>query len=506
MKSNIKTINLTSQQEIAEIDGFAYDVTQNWFRRQETEGLEYCRIHFGEVVRRYLWDKVGRALRKKYYPEEFAFENQLLSEDPDRYGVFVPTSFRAERSLYSALRLRLHNVYRAVHNRYLTLKRPGRILILMRASERLGRVTEKLITHSRFAVLSTSVSKLALQTIEPLSDLRASESKVDRIWRIIVTGVEAEGIELLVDDKEVLHHEIAYELERIAATNTYFIKHKPDAVFLAGDNWPPFINFVLLARHYGIPSIYLQHGLDCEHYYADEAYSDAIAVWGSTRKERYERDSNWQPRFMTVTGNPEFEHLSPPESINHEGNYWLWVTRPHTPRKCLSPSRSPKEGMDILEAFANVLRQRAGQTLLIKPHPHDYPELYQRFIEEQGLQDQIQLVSGSPQEWLPSASIVFSEDSTVGMEAMFFGKPLVHVHFCPSQPTMPFTNYGAGYPAFTPEELEEYIPRVEGMSDDDRKKMLDGQCAFLTDFAGPLDGKATQRVVSFIEQVLLGER
>jgi len=495
-----------TKQDIVDIDRFSYDVTQNWFRRQKTEGLEYCGLHFGEIVRRYLWDKVSRALRKQYYPEAFAFENQLLSENNFTSGLSVPEELGNNRSLHSQFYLALNNTRHYLCTSYLVKSQPWRKVILTRTSARLARIVGELAVHSNFFILSPSKAPPAyrncLQSIEQLRDSAPSESKVNFIWRAVIDGMSDEGIKLSENDTNILRHEIAYELKRIKIIDAYFRWHHPDAVLLDGDNWPPVLNFVLLARKYGIPSIHLQHGLDCEHFVLEEAYADAIAVWGRVRKERYKQNSCWQPSSLEVTGNPEFSHYSLPTSIQGEGKYWLWITRPHLPRKCLSPSRSPKEGLDILGAFVRVLKMHTSQVLLIKPHPKDYSDLYRAKIQENSMQDRIKVIEGPLEKWLPSASIVFSEDSTGGMEAMFFGKPLVHVHFSPSAPTMPFAEYEAGVPAYTEEALEDAVQRITKMNDQERNVMLKGHKRFLSDFAGPLDGKATQRMFHFVRTFL----
>lgn len=495
-----------TKQDIVDIDRFAYQVTQNWFRRQKTEGLEYCGIHFGEVIRRYLWDKVGRALRKQYYPEAFDFEKQLLSEKDVNSGLSVPEELGNNRSFRSQFHLALNNTRHYLRTSYLVKSQPWRKVILTRTSARLARIVGELAAHSNFFIISPSKAHPAyskcLQSIEPLGDLAPSESKVNFMWRAVIDGMSSEGIELPESDTGILRHEIAYELKRIKVIDTYFYRHHPDAILMDGDNWPPVLNFILLARKYGIPSIHLQHGLDCEHFVLEEAYADAIAVWGRARKERYKQNSCWQPSSLEVTGNPEFSHYGLPGSIQGEGEYWLWITRPHLPRKCLSPSRSPKEGFDILEAFIRVLKMHTGQVLCIKPHPKDYSNLYRAKIQEKNMQDRIKLIEGPLEKWLPSASIVFSEDSTGGMEAMFFGKPLVHLHFTKSAPTIPFVEYAAGVPAFTKEALEEAVQRITKMDYQERNTMYKGQKRFISDFAGPLDGKATQRMFHFIRAFL----
>ena len=88
------------------------------------------------------------------------------------------------------------------------------------------------------------------------------------------------------------------------------------------------------------------------------------------------------------------------------------------------------------------------------------------------------------------------------METFFWGKPLVHAHFAESSPVLPFVEYGSAWPGFSPGELKDSLLAATERMKSDNDRLLDGQRAFLRDHAGPCDGKATERVISFLEEVL----
>jgi hypothetical protein len=480
---------------VAEIDRRAYDVTQNWFRRQGTAGLELRGIPFGEVVRRELWDLVGGALRRLHYPPDF-------TRDPDTRE--VPRETRDETA--RGARALGRDLYRSLRHGYRLRRARGRHGLLVRESARLRSVLEAVGRYPRIVVLPTSplepAHRRALRAVRAAGEVADAEAR--RIWRLVVDGMAAEGIELDDAGRELLRARIATELEQVAVIDHLIEEIAPSGVLLAGDNWPPFIDFVLAARKRGIPSVYLQHGRDCEHHYADEAYADAIAVWGPARLERYRRDSIHQPARLEVTGNPEYDDRRPPTAIATDPGPWLWITRPHAAYKCLSPSRSPGEGLAILDAFIGLLERRTESRLVIKPHPRDSIPLYRERIRIAGLADRIVLAGGSLDERIREAAIVFSEDSTGGMEAMLHGKPVIHVHFAPSQPTLPIAEYGAGLAARSSEALGDALARIESAGAGERTRMLEGQRAFLSDFAGPLDGRAAERAATLIERTVEG--
>jgi hypothetical protein len=166
------------------------------------------------------------------------------------------------------------------------------------------------------------------------------------------------------------------------------------------------------------------------------------------------------------------------------------------------PARCPSEALELLDALFNALEQFREARLLIKPHPYDLVDLYQRRIDERGMGSRVHLVHDSIEALISRASIVFSEDSTAGMDGMFAAKPLIHLHFAPVSPAMPFVEYAAALPGFNSEELLCSIEATLSANRGAAAHMLDGQIAFLRDFAGPCDGHAGARLAESLKRLL----
>jgi hypothetical protein len=318
-----------------------------------------------------------------------------------------------------------------------------------------------------------------------------------QLYRGIVAGLRGWGIDLLVADQARLQQQILFQLGYLRVVETDFAQLRPRGIFTHADNHHPLQEYILIARREGIPTVVLQHGLDCEQWYLDEAYASAIALWGPARANRYRRQSRYQPE-MVITGNPAYDHLQLPQRFNPQGNYWLWVTRPHAETKCYSPTRSPQEGVKILQALLEALGQFPQARLVIKPHPADSIGLYQAVLQQHPLGDRVTLSQTPVMQLLPQARVVISEDSTAGLEAMFFGKPLIHAHFCESTPALKFVENQAALPGFSPEMLLESLKQVAALTDSEQQTYLAAQIAFLRDQLGPCDGQAGARVTEFV--------
>lgn len=245
----------------------------------------------------------------------------------------------------------------------------------------------------------------------------------------------------------------------------------------------------------------LQHGLDCERYYLDEAYASHIAVWGPDRQERYRRDSVTQPAVVRVTGNPYYDAPPPQGKIGADRQTWLWATRPHRPEKCYPPSRRPDEGLRILEALLEALDAAPDCRLLIQPHPFDDADLYRERLAVAGA-TRVMVASDALTNLLMCCGVVITEDSTAGMDAMRAGAILVHAHLADSKPVMPFVDYGAALPGFSGEELRRSLARAVAEPEIVLASQRQGRERFLDDFAGPRDGRSTERFVQFVKKTL----
>ncbi|MFP4500596.1 MAG: hypothetical protein ACLFTT_06305 [Candidatus Hydrogenedentota bacterium] len=495
------------------VDRRAWEAIVNWPRAVAfdpvRDGLDYS-----ELTRWFLWDKVGRAVRKQLTPERFAIEIEELGWEKPPRGVLphlpgVRTAWQRLGDLkYQAKIAWRHRRQRKAYRQHI-LERPAKtnqpLLFIPVPTERLLNTARTLLDYGDMQLYAPETQYRIDDVVRipyPKGLPKPATGFAAQLHGAILEGLARQGIHLLEPDAETLKAEIDKQQIQLAAARAYLDDVTPDVMLLSADNHPTHQHYVLLGRLRGIPTMMLQHGLDCEHYYLDNAYATAIAVWGPNRKQRYEQHSDWQPERITVTGNPQYDGHRLAEVMNPGGEYWLWVTRPHTSAKCYAPSRSPWEAVEILEALLDALEANPGKQLLIKPHPRDAIPLLEDTLGKRGLGERAQIVDTPPMQLFPAASVVISEDSTAGMEAMLLGKPVVHAHFAPAPPTMAFVDYDAALPGFNPLELAESIVTAENLDEAAQKAMLAGQRRFIEDHAGPCDGKAAERVREFILEIL----
>jgi len=332
------------------------------------------------------------------------------------------------------------------------------------------------------------------------------ESFVDGLQRAIDGGLKAQGVDLLEADKVLLREQIREQIGTVRRAEGELQRLKPDAVLVPADDHPPFIEYVLVARREGVPTVMLQHGLDCERHHLDEAHASHIAVWGDERKRRYERGSRHQPKELRVVGNPAYDRQRFADTIRPCGNTWLWLTRPHRSEKCYPPSREPGEGLRILDSLLVALERQPEARILIKAHTFDRPEAYRSRLETHPNRERVSFPPDGLFNLIESADVTITEDSTVGMDAMVKGRILVHAHLADSEPVMPFVEYGAALPGFSSSEIMSSLARARHLDAAGRADMHAGQQRFLDEFAGPRDGKAGERFGAFVQETVMEQR
>jgi hypothetical protein len=482
-----------------EVDRLAWEVICSWHQAAGFTSTEMLRhgIDYSHLLRCFLLDKVSRAIRKQLYPEQAQFEEQLLAQLPPRRSSLSPAE-RIKRPLRRILAFQ--DSWRLRKNTLPMLFTPYRNSRLKATMLALSQSQSMLVATPYLRVREYDAGYPVRLPHQDASKREIVYAK--HLHQGVITGLRGLGVELSSQDAALLKLQILQQVESMRQVESDLNFLRPQAILVFSDNHYPIQGYVHMARRMGIPAIMLQHGLDCEHYCLDEAYASVIAVWGEARQRRYQRESIYQPTRIQVTGNPEFDHLRLPDRMTVNGQNWLWVTRPHRPEKCYSPSRQPQEGLEILAAIASALKRSPHARLVIKPHPYDYADLYQEYINQQQLSDRAEISTASVQSLLPQASLVISEDSTAGLEAMFWGKLLIHAHFAACKPTLPFAAYGAALPAYSAELLQSALEHAPFLTAIERDRMLEGQRHFATDYAGLCDGQAHERMLALISEVM----
>ena len=496
--------------EIPELDRYAWDCICRW---PEKSGYtpEFQGYDIPHMVRCFLWAPIGRAIRIREGVPSAKIEQDLLQQSISTIKRFGPIrhGLICCKNLINSTKNRLVNFF---PNRKSVILWSGSshdsskitgFVPLYNPNGPMAAAVACLMAEDDFQIIMPREHALALNAVYGYPTIRRPYQAFGKAWShtlldAIICGLECMDLKLLPLDIDRMRSQFESMAHDLPYAETLLLDIAPDFILVHGDNHPSHHYYVWAAKKHNIPSIMMQHGLDCERFYLDIPYAEFITVWGKEREQRYRPHNRWTKFF--VTGNPRYDSIECAEEIHTDGDYWLWVGRPHSPEKCYAASRTVTEGLDILDALLCALDDTPRSKLVIKPHPYDKTDWYLDRIRSTGMIDRVTLNFSPIIELLKNASIVFSEDSTAGLEAMFFGKPLVHVHMCDSPPVMPFVAYGAALPGFTADDIRQSIRKLE--TDNKWKDVMrNGQRYFIKDFAGKMDGESSRHFVKCIRSI-----
>lgn len=335
-------------------------------------------------------------------------------------------------------------------------------------------------------------------------------------------GFCCNGIDLWPVVRPELARIFTDELPRLAgwADNLAYVleRYRVDITLLSLDCLPPQRIAAMASRLRGIPSIYLPHGVlffrrDC----TNRPVADRVAAWGPALAERYALGHRpLTPGQMVVTGNPRFDAFADAPlrdraevrralGISPQKRMVLFVTELPIQRFSLS-AFNPGDHASLPLLYAlRATADRPDLHLVLRPRPDEDPAPLRARVEAAGRQD-VRIVTDRPlYDLLCAADVVLVRESTVGLEAMLCGKPVIVLRVPGTREVIPYASEGAALLATGPAET---LRCLEAVLDDGptREGLLQCQALFVARHAGPIDGKALDRLGSLIEESVRASR
>ena len=428
------------------LDKLAYHIICNWSKEINFNPV-FDGIDYSQILRFYLWDKVGRAIR---------IQNNISFNEIE--------SYKADYNSYPFYHTPL--LPKGKYRRSLFSRK--KVVFIPFQTSHTALLIQKLQASKKVKVISKQITK-QLKKENVISALKYSynEELGNTLFNAVIKAFDKFNIDLISEDKDLLKAQINGAVKITALAEKELLKHKPNAVYVHSDNHPPYINYILVAKKLNIPTFTYQHGLDCEQYLLDDCYADYVALWSENRKQRYIANSIFQPKEYKVLGNfilsvTELKQREIEKTI-------LFITRPHKSIKCYSPFRNHLEGVNILRALLAFLDKNPKINLLIKAHPMDLVKPYEALISKSGLDTRVEIVNEPVESYFAKASVVVTEDSTAGVEAMLYNIPCIHAHFSKSEPVLPFVKSGVALAGYSHEELVNNLKKLFNLTQEKKE-------------------------------------
>ncbi|MCK6562682.1 hypothetical protein L6R21_26120 [bacterium] len=287
---------------------------------------------------------------------------------------------------------------------------------------------------------------------------------------LVAAGSDAlfnfEGIDLRPFVRASLLRLLRHQLGRLRLYAEVYLellrRARPRHVVVADDTTTHGRLLVLAAQACGIPTLNIQHGAiaDVQHY--RQTVAEKLAVWGEHDRALLVRHGVAAEKVV-VTGQPRFEAAAtaPAETASLRRRYrvpanakvLLWATTPFVPRLSYDV---PERNQRYLAALLEILAAEPLWFLLIKLHPRDQREVYEKGLAERdrALRGRVRLLQAEDmQGLLPLADVLLAWNTSVIQEAVLAGKAIIGVNFFGMPESIPSVSEGVALPARTPEEL-----------------------------------------------------
>lgn len=271
----------------------------------------------------------------------------------------------------------------------------------------------------------------------------------------------------------------------------------------------------LMAGERGIPFIVLQNGILPDHpKWLPALVCDRMAVEGRKVSEILVGKGHPTEKIM-VTGQPKYDELKSRyragecrrkicERYSLDTGKKLVVFASNQMNESVPSQSRVEAGQNILRAneFRVVYSlpfQLTDIQLIIKPHPNEDLSAHERLLAEVSHNSvRLALKPEDTYALVAASDLVIIHRSTVGLDALVLGKPLLVFNLTGEEDLIPYVKYGAAVgvydrDSFTP-SIEAVLKRASGL----REKLDAGREVFIKDFAHKIDGGASARMADVI--------
>jgi UDP-N-acetylglucosamine 2-epimerase len=273
------------------------------------------------------------------------------------------------------------------------------------------------------------------------------------------------------------------------------------------ENTPPTKIACKTAKLLDIPILdLLQLGMLGHHYECPEFLADKISVPGEFIRDLLINCGIDESRVV-VTGRPTYDALiRAEESFKKEQICKKFGLDPT--RKIVvyaTENLLPWETQPLVYALCTIMKKLSDVQFVIKVHPSEPSlSLYERVSKDVGVQCLITR-DANIYEILFVCDLMITGFSTAALDAMILDKPVVTMNFTGLEDPIPFAESGAAIGVYRKEETEQAIR--DGLYDEAvRERLAKDREKFVFEQAYKKDGKATERIVDLIEQMVSEKR
>ncbi|MAG21778.1 MAG: hypothetical protein CL943_00535 [Candidatus Diapherotrites archaeon] len=294
----------------------------------------------------------------------------------------------------------------------------------------------------------------------------------------------------------------------IDAFDFWIKREKPRIIVLWADNLPVERMMALVAKQNNVPTMVVMHGIVSRGPGFVPIYADYLASYGKGDKKIFKKLGE-DPKKVVPLGAPRFDELLHNKKNLHTTHEFYAKNLFDSRKKIVAFAAQPvmkKRAVDFLddkdrinELIIEAFNELKDVQLVIKPHPAEYLGSYNNVIEALGSRAKV-LRDINVYDMLNACELLITGSSTVGLEAMILGTPMIEVKPSKADDNYPYWESGAALKAETGKQLATAIKKLLF----DKKALAKNTVkrkAFLKEYASGIDGKATKKTVEFVKEL-----
>ncbi|MEN8224422.1 MAG: CDP-glycerol glycerophosphotransferase family protein [Bacteroidota bacterium] len=298
-----------------------------------------------------------------------------------------------------------------------------------------------------------------------------------------------------------------FYIMKYLAYKHFFQKHSFKTITTVDENSPTRKAILDAARASGMKTLAIQHGniYDLHPSYLFTANDklegvmpDMTLVWGKYYKEFLVQQSNYPEKAVALAGQVRTDVI--PALLKANTPVEKIITGVPSEFKIVTFASQPQRDEHLRKQAAlevmNAIRDIPKTYLVIKLHPnesgdHDY---YANIAAESGIKNYIISYHIDLYQLISISSVVITCFSTVGSEAVYFGKPLIILDY-QKQDLLRYIELKVAFPAYNVIELKNTLTALLNNKLKVNKLAYDN---FIREYAYKIDGSVSKRILNAI--------
>ena len=338
-----------------------------------------------------------------------------------------------------------------------------------------------------------------LEQLRPVQKFMLDTNQFDTMVRRANIDVDISALQR--EFKWFFWRECRRLIPQIAIAEHILTEHRP-ALIVSADNADQRCRiYSFLGQRLGIPSLVVQQGLTYRDYPEWKFFSmSEVAAMGDISRADMMSQGIPEER-ITVTGPPAFDRLLLPEpeacaniraehGVKDEQFMVLFASQPYQ----VGGFKTPDIRLEMIKAIIKATASLVRVQLVVKPHPIEDISILRRII---GQRPRVTLFERAADISLliKACDVLLTFTSTVALQALYIGKPVLNVDFPESGLASIFLDSGATWVARSDKEIQFQLRELTG----ERRgfeiaKKEEARQRFVRDWAYLQDGGAAERV------------